>query len=51
MIEVGPLQSSEIKELLHRLLWIESERMELDSPGSNIKRTIAALRTIKLPQQ
>ena len=38
------------EELLDRLLWIERERMELPSPGSNIKRTIAALRAIKLPE-
>jgi hypothetical protein len=39
------------EELSDRLLWVEGERMGLDSPGANIKRTIAALRTIKLPQQ
>ena len=39
------------QEILDRLLWIERERMALPSPGSNIKRTIAALRAIKLPAQ
>jgi hypothetical protein len=38
------------EEMLDRLLWIERERMLLPCPGSNVKRTIAALRAIKLPQ-
>jgi hypothetical protein len=38
------------EEILDRLLWIERERMEIPSPGSNIKRTVAALRAIKLPK-
>ncbi len=38
------------EEILERLLWIEREHMGLLSPGSNIKRTIAALRAIELPQ-
>jgi hypothetical protein len=37
------------EELLDHLLSIERERMELPSPGSNIRRTIAVLRAIKLP--
>jgi hypothetical protein len=38
------------EEILERLLWIERERMGLPSGGSTIKRTITALRAIKLPQ-
>ncbi len=39
------------EEIFDRLLWIERERMALPSPGSTVKRTIAALRAIKLPHQ